>query len=233
MKKIIFLAVVVTFVFFVYLLNIDKKVYFLALGDSLAVGTNSFNEEVYGYTDYIRDYLESNNKLEKYIKQYATNGYRVADIMNDINYNKKLVVNNEEITIKNALVKADVLTLSIGSNDLLNHLKYNEKSNEYIDEVINDIDSLLNIIRKYCKEDIFIIGFYNPFYYINDMNESIEYANKLLKEVSNKYNINYIEVSDLFKDNKYLPNPLNIHPSKEGYLYISKRIIKEIEKKVF
>jgi uncharacterized protein YxeA len=56
MKKIIIIAIIAIGVFFTYLLTLDREVYYLALGDSLAVGTNAFGEEVYGYTDYVSDF---------------------------------------------------------------------------------------------------------------------------------------------------------------------------------
>lgn len=231
MKKIIFLSLVVLIVFFIYLFNIDKKVYFLALGDSLTVGTNAFGEDIYGYTDYVKDYLDDKNKLEKYVN-YAVNGYRTIDVINDINDNKVITINDEEITLKNALIKADVLTISIGSNDLLYYLSYND-NRKYIVEVINDMDKLFKLIREYCKEDIFVMGFYNPFYYMTSLNSDVKYANDLLKELTEKYNMTYIEISDELNSNKYLPNMNDIHPSKEGYKIISKKFIKEIEKHVF
>jgi len=43
----------------------------------------------------------------------------------------------------------------------------------------------------------------------------------------------YIDVFDLFKENNYLPNSKDIHPSIEGYEAISEEIIKEIDKIVF
>ncbi len=234
MKKIIIIAIIAIGVFFTYLLTLDREVYYLALGDSLAVGTNAFGEEVYGYTDYVSDFLEEKGKLELFLKEYATNGYRTIDIINDINSNKSVRVNNKEITLKNALVKADLVTLSIGSNDFLNNIRYSDKdSREYITQVMNDINDLFTLLRQYCKEDIVVIGYYNPFYYLSSMSEDLEYANELLKALANNYDIEYVEISDLFQNNTYLPNPLDIHPSKEGYLKISERVIAKINSILF
>jgi lysophospholipase L1-like esterase len=59
MKKLIIGIIVVGLVFLICLLAIDRKVYYLALGDSLAVGMNAYNEESYGYTNQISDYFKS------------------------------------------------------------------------------------------------------------------------------------------------------------------------------
>lgn len=64
MKKILILGIIILSIFIIYLTTIDKKVYFLSLGDEIALG---FTKEGYyelNYNDYIKEYLENKNKLE-------------------------------------------------------------------------------------------------------------------------------------------------------------------------
>ena len=243
MKKLLLISSVILVVFLIYLTTIDKKVYYLALGDSIAVGLNSYNIVDYGYTDYIKDYLEDKNILERYVNQYAKSGYRITDVYRDIEDNKKVNLGNKEITLKNALIKADLVTLSIGANDFLANFDFGNfvgqmntnQTYEYIDEISSDLDKLLKTIRSYCKEDIILIGYYNPLPRLTngyeDLMDSIfSYSDEKYETVCDKYDITYISVYDLFKGNTdYLPNPLNIHPSKEGYEAISELVIKEID----
>lgn len=72
------------------------------------------------------------------------NNYQIEDIIFDIKNNKK--INNKEQMIQNALIKADILTISL---DLSSKNK------------ISELENLLNIIRKYCKEEIYLIGYNN------------------------------------------------------------------------
>ena len=53
MKKILIIGLVLLSIFLIYLANMDKKVYYLALGDSLEKFYLN-DGEVYGYSHYIK-----------------------------------------------------------------------------------------------------------------------------------------------------------------------------------
>lgn len=244
MKKILVLGFICLSIFLIYLTTIDKKVYYLALGDSLACGVTPYNSYDYGYTDYIKDYLKDKHVLETYINEFAVSGYRSTDLYRDIIDNKKVTIDNKNITLKNALIKADLVTLSIGANDLFGkssaYTLMQESEDdiyEYIDEIMLDVDSLFKLMREYCKEDIILVGYYNPV--LNEIDEDkadkiFNYVNNEYERLCGKYNIYYVEVYSEFKNNsEYLPNPLNIHPSKTGYKAISDLVIKKINETLF
>jgi lysophospholipase L1-like esterase len=235
-KTILIISIIALLVFLIYLTTLDKKVYYLSLGDSLAMGQTPYGNSDYGYTDYVRDYLIKKNVFEKHINQFSEKGYRISDLSRDIEDNKKIIIDDKPQTIKNALVKADLVTLSIGLNDLLYTIGINntDKENmyEYIDEMMLDMDELFKLIKEYCKEDIMVLGYYVPTLYLSneDVINYIRYTNNKLKTLCNNYNINFIEIDKIIENNtKYLPNPLDIHPSKMGYEVISTEIIEKIE----
>lgn len=234
MKKIIVIVVILLSIFFIYLNTIDKKVYYLALGDSIAAGVNASGTDNYGYSDYIKTYLENRDLLETYINEFAVSGYRSIDLKRDIEDNKKLTINDKNITLKNALIKADIVTLSIGANDFFYYLNASYTDvYDHINESLNDVENLFKLVREYCKEDIIVVGYYTPFEShekIDTMDEIIKFANKKLEELCNEYDMHFVDVFELFKENPYLPNPNDIHPSIEGYEAISKEIIKVIDK---
>lgn len=234
MKKIIVIVVILLSIFFIYLNTIDKKVYYLALGDSIAAGVNANGTDNYGYSDYIKTYLENRDLLETYINEFAVSGYRSIDLKRDIEDNKKLTINDKNITLKNALIKADIVTLSIGANDFFYYLNANYTDvYDHINESLNDVENLFKLVREYCKEDIIVVGYYTPFEShekIDTMDEIIKFANKKLEKLCNEYDMYFVDVFELFKENPYLPNPNDIHPSVEGYEAISKEIIKVIDK---
>lgn len=235
-------GIILTIIFF---LTQDKKIYYLSLGDSLAVGTTADSSNYYSYGDYIQKYLEKNNKLEFYTKNFSYENYRSIDLLNDLNINKKIIIDNKQISIKNALIKADIVTLSIGMNDLfyklnvMNDLKLNNQSSiyNYVDESLGDINKLLFELRKACKEQIIVIGFYNPFINYNnnmaqDADPIIKYANNKLENIVLKYNMTYINTYNIFINHpEYLSDSLNIHPTILGYKSISTDIINNINKK--
>lgn len=240
MKKILIGALIVLAVFLIYLCNLDKRVYYLALGDSLADGDGVNNQKVKGYTDYVRDYLKNKDLLEKYVKEFAESGYRTTDLINAITDNKKVKIGEKEVTIQNALIKADLVTVSIGANDILERLNLESPIDysalyNYIDDLAKDLEELLLLMREYCKEDIILIGYYNPYPYLNSQNteDIFSYLNDKYASVSREYEVTYVEVSTLFKENpQFLPNENDIHPSQEGYKAIAGEVIGVINKKM-
>ena len=238
MKKIMICVLVVLSVFIIYLCNLDKKVYYLALGDSLASGEGAYGKEVKGYSDYVTEYLKNRNLLETCIDNFASDGYRTTDLIKDINDNKKVKVGDKEVTLQNALIKADLVTLSIGANDILNKINletpidYSSLYN-YIDDLSDDLEELLLLMRQYCKEDIVLIGYYNPYPYLNNKktDDVFNYLNSKYKKISDENDVYYVEVNTLFKENpQFLPNENDIHPSTEGYKAISGEIISLLNK---
>lgn len=198
-KKILVLGIIMLLVFIIYLITLDDKIYYLSLGDSLAIGTNKSKE----YNKYLADYLNELGILEKYVNDYSDKEQRTIDLINDIKRNKKIVINNKTETLKNALVKADIITLSIGKNDLLSKLNYiSEKENpyKYADIILLDMDKLLKLIREYCKEDIYLIGIYDSNKNIKNK-RILNYIDKKSELLCKKYNINYISTNKI-KDNK-------------------------------
>lgn len=241
LKRILVISVIFLTVFLIYLSTIDRKVYYLALGDSLSTGTTPYGGVDYGFTDEIRDYLKRNHLLEEYVNEYATPGYRTTDVARDIIDNKKVNSNHHVRTLKNALIKADLVTLSVGSNDLFSKIGLQvtglnpntEALYGYVDEIAVDLSKLLDLIREYCKEDILLLGIYHPIPSRSSpsLDDVFAYANKKFEEVAHDYQVEYINIYQAFLNNaSYLPNPADFHPSKEGYQTISANMIEILEK---
>ena len=225
MKKILILGIIILSIFLIYLTTIDKKVYYVSLGDEISLGMTKEGYYEKSYPLYIKEYLEKNNKLETFIDDYSKQGYRITDLINDINNNKEIEETNK--TIKNVLIKADLVTISIGTNDILSKIS-NEQNLTKIDykrlyknieEIVNDLDKLLKIIREYCKEDIILIGT-NIKTENENLREIINYANEKFDEVSKKYDIEYIKTDEIIKE--------KIYPTIEEYKRLSEQIIDSI-----
>ena len=181
MKKLLFVLFTVLLIFVIYLANMDKKVYYLALGDSTGREDN--------YSFYVKDYLNEKNVLEKAVYDYSDSDDRITDIYNRIISNEK----SKEGTLKHALIKADLVTLKINIDDVYEKIDDPSFVNvyDYIDDLTKDFEKLLNLIRKYCKEDIMFIGYS----YRNDNTDEkdlIDYLNKRYKEVCDKYDVIFV-----------------------------------------
>lgn len=143
----------------IFFMTRDKKIYYLALGDSLTAGQTPNNTISTSYGDYVSEYLKDREVLEFYTKKFAKCGYRSIDLLNDLKKNKKVKVKDKEVTIKHALIKADLVTVSIGTNDLFyklnvgNEFDLNEFDDiyTYVDESIKDVDKLLMSLESLAR----------------------------------------------------------------------------------
>lgn len=214
MKKIIFTSLVVLITFFIYFFNRSEETFYVSLGDQLSYGINNFNTVNNSYSNNIKEYYKKN--LYKYVNYSNYDDYRVMDLTNDINYNKNITYEGKEYNLQNLLIKANLITLSIGMNDLIYKSKYDTNNYEYTDALLNDIENLFILIRKYNKDEIYFLSFYNV---INNQ-DLIEYANKRLEIICKKNKIKFVDISLL---NKYIIN--GIYPTNEGYTYITNSIL--------
>lgn len=237
-KKIIFYTFIIISIFLIYNISYTGKINYIALGDSLAAGQYPYGNYDYGYTDYINDYFKENESMGLYVKEFAKSGYKIENIIADIDNNKKIVKNGTSINIKSALRESDLVTLSIGANDLKEGITINnldkkientEALKNKVDNICSDLERLIKLIKKYAKRDIIIIGYYNPFPYLttykNEIDIIVKYSNERIKKISKSNGCRYIDIFDVFDRNtEYLPNPFDIHPNNYGYKAIFERI---------
>lgn len=226
MKKILTIIIVLLSVFLIYLGFKDKEIYYFSMGDSLANGINSYNAKDYGYSDYIKDKLN----VKKYVS-FTNNNKRSIDFIKDIEDNVKI----DDKTIQNALIKADIITLSVGMNDLFSNINFNNDFSvndlyTKFEEVVGDLENLFKLLRTYSKEDIIYIGIYNCLKE-NSLDEFFIYANEQLKKLCENYKITYLDIYDDFNNTSYFDNPNSYFPNKDGYKLISNEIIDIIVEK--
>ena len=188
MKKILIGVIIVIVVILIYDLSKDRKIYYVSISDDSSISANID----YGYKDYVVDYLDELDLLEKYVNVYSDKD-RIIDIIRNIKDNKEYGGKN----FQKMLIKADILTISIGYNDIVSKVgKYNiVEMIKYIDSYVNDLEELFKILREYDKEDIIMIGYYN----LDDSkyDKTINYLNDLVSNLANKYNIYYVNISDI------------------------------------
>lgn len=217
LKTIIIMSILFLSVFLIYLVTIDKKVYYLNIGDNLTFDNN--------YSNQIENYLKNKNKLEKGV-HFTNFDYRVTDLIRDINDNKSKVIDGKRQTIKNALIKADLVTISIGKNDIYYKISNSEVDEiyNYVDEVLADTKELLTILKEYCKEDIILIGIID---YNTKYPEVIDYINSKLKNMSKQFDIEFTDI-----DNKLDSKSINNNVlTQKGINKLVHQIVKIIENK--
>lgn len=204
------------------------KINYIALGDSVAEGMNPYGEVGYSYTDYLAELLQKDHKLSYYTKKYTKSGYVTEDIIRNLQTNNNL---------KKDLRESNLVTISIGANDFLHKidLKSLDVSNiiglkNKVTEVLPDIEKCIKEVRKYAKDDIIIVGYYNPIPFLfntsgNDLDELFAYIDDEYNKIANNNNCRYLSMYQLFKKNtNFLPNPADIHPNLDGYQEMANQI---------
>lgn len=195
-KTIVFLFIVIATIFMIYMLNIDSKTYYVDISDRV--------DETKTYSDYINEYLINTKKLEKFINQFSNKDYRITDLIRDIEDNKVIKINGKEQTLQNALIKADILTIRMGDNELNYKIDTTEINElfDYCDTLIEDIEKLFELLKKYCKEDIYFLGLYNN--HSDYYDEIYNYLNLKIADLCDDYDIHFIKINDLNKENEHI-----------------------------
>lgn len=243
-KLIVFLlALLLVFLTYNFFSKENKKISYIALGDSIAEGMNSYSVVDYGYTDYINDYLKGKDLLSFYTKKYAISGYKIRDLKNDIEDNKVIEQDDKKIYLKEALRESDLVTLTIGANDFLELLSLDnidkiilniKDTKKEIDNILEKEKDIIVLIKKFAKRQIIVTGYFNPFprleNYKNNIDELVKYYNNNLSELCDELEVDFVDIFGVLDGNENaFPNPLNIHPNKYGYELIFKEILKKID----
>lgn len=219
--KLLFMVFILVFVFSIYHLFPKQKLNYIALGDSVAEGRNPYGETGFSYADFFYEKLNQEGKIKDYKKVYSHSGYTTTDVINDI-------IRSGDI--KRDLRESDLVTISIGANDFLDSLDLKNVNLDNIDlyqknmkSIFPNIDQCIKEVRKYAKNKIYIIGYYNPLPFLYNLgSEKIDAlfhsVDQAYQKIADKYDCVYISNYELFKEHpEYLPNPMDIHPNLKGY----------------
>lgn len=230
MKKYLKLLVLMLTCSIIYLIYCkqDEKLVYTSIGDGFARGISPYGETNYGYSNYISDYLTKEEKLRKSYLDFSSKDMKINDLENMILINS---YDNNQNNIKQVLRETDLLTISVGINDLiyqtsLDYPKTDSKKRQILTEIVDNFDKLILEIKKYYKNKIYIVGYYN-FYPQNSVEkELLEELNTKYKQYCKQNNLVFIENNSIeTKLDKYLDNPDSFYPNTAGYKEISSNII--------
>lgn len=186
-----------------------KNVTLVALGDSLTHGQGDEDNQG-GYVGIIKRQIEKKyTKTNVTAVNYGVTGDRSDQILTRLNQQKQL---------QSDLKKADVITMTVGGNDLMQTLEKNVLGSQ--SDVTNSVDQagktyqkkLTKLFTAVRKENptapIFVISIYNPFYaYFPDVtviNQSITKWNRLTKQSLAKYpHTHFVDINRLMTYGQY------------------------------
>ena len=230
MKKIISILILFLSCYFIYNLTIDNKLFYLSIGDGIAKGiTCEGNVSVYNYTNSIKNYLTSKNKLKGFNNSFVDKDYRITDLLRIIKYKEEIVVNNDHISINELLKQADIVTISLGMNELYYKILVdNNNIYSYIDGMLSDMELLLKEVDRYNHKKVIVLGYYNT---TNDNNDIFNYINYKLKNIVDKRGFEFIDIDKIINNNtNYFTKNTNFYLNNEGYQKISQIIVEKINK---
>ena len=121
MKKIILILILFLSIWFIYNNTVDEKINYLVLGNDLSIDEDN-------YSLYVKNYLDSKNILGDYNTSFVDLDLRITDLINKIKYNESVKINNKTVGINMLLKNADVITISIGMNELYYKLSINNEN---------------------------------------------------------------------------------------------------------
>lgn len=234
MKRFIIFIVTLLSLFFVFKLASDKKINYISIGDSLIKGINSYGIETFGYNKYVKSYLEKNKMLRNYNDYYYN--YNSVSLTEDINNNKTYYLDDKEYFFKKILRESDLLVISIGMDEIAHYFSLDGIDKLYINHqnFYNNIQKLIKEVKKYAKNNIIFIGYYNPLnVYTSEVDEYFYFLNNSMRKIMNENNVIFLDIYEKIKSGNYLDNPSNHHLNIKGYQIISDVIIECLKNTCF
>lgn len=217
MKKVIFVIVLFLSCYVVYNVTEDNRVNYMAIGDGI----------VFGYKDLISDYLMDSKKLDNFNDSFVNCDYRITDLINKIKYNDYVVLDNKRVYINQVLKEADIITLSIGNNELYYKISLNNEGiYEYIENMLYDMDILFKEINRYNHRLVFVTGVYN---YFGGNSDLIDYVNLKIKRMAIEEGFVFIDIDFLNNRYDFFDETKGIWPNMSGYNKIFQIILEKMK----
>ncbi len=177
-----------------------ERIRLVAIGDSLKEGVGDETNRG-GYVSLVANQLqETHQLLSVETENFGVAGNRTPQVLKRIKKDENIQTN---------LASADMITVSVGGNDLMKVIQNNifgltvktfEKPGKTYQK---DLTELLNEIRNYNqKAPIYLLGIYNPFYIyfpeIVEMQDIVNEWNQKSEEVTKEMNLVYfVPINDL------------------------------------
>jgi lysophospholipase L1-like esterase len=225
-----------------------NSIVYVALGDSLAAGQTPY-KDANGLPQYDKGYVDV--IAEKMIE----NQYEVS-LINEgksglTSDHLKVMVNDP--SIQDTVIKdANIITITIGANDILGALDFNTFAlKEGVDPkmILGNLHINLNTILESIKKvnsdaKVYVMGYYNPFVQamtqmpeenkqvllslLQGLNQSLQGA--VVAQAQGGLNVSFVPTAEVINADpiRFVPNPKDVHLSKEGYQVVGEAFWKVI-----
>lgn len=226
--------------------NVSSSIRYVALGDSIAHGYGLGNPEKDSYVGQVKQYLEENYDYV-FAENFGTNGMRSDELLDILTNPENDMYNKYHATLQHA----DIVTISIGSNDLMHLIKLDMDMKEYIEKgdaifrgacrrFDENFPRIIAAIReivpdaKICADNV-----YNPCNGLKEFKDlhalAERYINLLNRTFTENNGYTLVDIKSEFdKSEDKLVNmalkgkEIDPHPNKKGHALIGKIVIKAI-----
>ena len=210
---------------FIYFHTNNNGIDFLSLGDGIASGMTPYHVEGYDFNDYLSDFLNEKETLKKYYKNFGETDETINSLLNKLNTN--ISGSDSKIKIKQAIKDSEIITIALGMDELNTYASKKLLSFSKINNFINKYDELLQNIIKLNKKNIIVISLYET----NILKKSkISLINEELKNLCSKYEITFIDITDIINNKDYFTDPKSYYINYKGQKYIFEKIKNVINK---
>ncbi len=225
---------------------------YLALGDSLAFGIGPDGLPGKGYPDFLAETLDERDVLNSFNKGFTVSGYTAENVLDDLhnNVSKPIIgIGQEEkkLTLHESIEEADVITISVGANDILKYLKINIETG--VPEIdleglmggfqqlgVNYHKILSDIYQENPNAQVYVMGYYNPFPHLQatyqpQITQLLDQLNATIQSGMKGTNAVFVPTKDAIATDfsAYLPNPENIHLSEVGYQVVAQQFDEKLQ----
>lgn len=220
-KKLIIIVLLGTILsVIIYFYSKNDEITITAIGDGLSIGMTPYDIEGYSFNDYLKEDYLSSHKLKNYIYEFASSGLTTKELIYDIKENKKIIIKNEPMEIQRAINEADILTIAIGLDELMNTKITKDVKNEFT----ANIEELFSMIKLLNHNKVVVLGLYeNPFKDPLTINK----INAIIRDVALTNSFTFVDITKIASKEYYLTNDsyyLNYNGHKAIYNEIKKVI---------
>ena len=179
----------------IYFFTQNSEITIVSIGDGISSGMTSYGIEGYSFNDYLKEDYRTKHELKEYI-EYAIPNKTVKELIYEIKENKSIVKKEEQIEIKQAINKADILTIAIGMDELANIKITNQIKNEYL----HDLEELLSMIKMLNGKKVIILSLYS--WGKNDL-LTIEKLNAGIRDIALSNGFLFVDINKILMNKDY------------------------------
>lgn len=202
----------------IYFYTRKEEINIVALGDGVSIGMTPYNIEGYSYNDYLKNDFENVHKLNKYY-EFGGFGKTVKELIYEIKENKSKSFKDDKIEIQRAINEADILTISIGMDEL----SEDKITKQIILDYEDDIKELLSMIKMLNNKKVYVIGLYTI---KKEELPNIEKLNAIIRTEAENNNFTFIDITNIINKKEYYLDNKSYYINYEGHKVIYNEIKK-------